>query len=380
MLDAVLDLVSTHWLVGSGLFVLAASCYLLFIISGPLEVVGGRLGRLLKLPEEVVASTFQAMATSGPEIVMAILAATPFIAGEAWQMLEMGEKASSGTLNMAFSAMANLLGIGAVAIVFMIRMGRVEPDGLVPARPSTVIGLGFYIPASGCLAAFIHDGLLTETEAWVLMIIGIFFILSQFIVPNLIGRIWPSAEERAADRGEEPIGDWEGAPPVPELRSAPRRWTKEMLFNGFVYAFLIFGVVVFVRESMGATFNMASTGLVSVGGILIMFTSYVSSFPEFMMAFRYTVADKKDALLGMLFGSNVIDLAFAGFRAMWLHETLPVYTTGPYPWLLPYYIWALPVIATLLLLGLITRSLKWKHAVPMVGFYVIYIISGFRVL
>lgn len=72
----------------SGLFVLSATCYLLFIISDPLEEVGNKLGKLLHLPEDVIASTFSALATSGPEIIMAILAATPFIANEVWSTLE----------------------------------------------------------------------------------------------------------------------------------------------------------------------------------------------------------------------------------------------------------------------------------------------------
>ncbi|MDM8518065.1 hypothetical protein QUF76_17855 [Desulfobacterales bacterium HSG16] len=374
-MDALINLITTHYVIVTGLFVLAASCYLLFIVSDPLEDVGGRIGRLLRLPEDVVASTFQALATSGPEIVMAILAATPFIAGEAWQMLETGEKACSGTLNMAFSAMDNLLGIGAVAIVFMIRTKKVDPDAHIPAKPSTVIGLLFYIVSSGLLAIFINDRILTETESWVLMGIGIAFILSQFIIPNLITKYFP--EEESMD--DENDDDSEEVA-IPSLRTAPIAWTKEFFINGFTYAFLVFALIIFVRESMGATFNMASTGLISVGGILIMFTSYVSSFPEFMMAFRYTMADKQNALLGMLFGSNVIDLAFAGFRAIWLHEPMSVYTTGPYPNLLPYYIWTLPAIAALLLLGFSTRTIKWKYAYPMVVFYLVYIISGFRLL
>lgn len=376
MWDVIFDLSSAHWIIGSGLFVLAASCYLLFITSDPLEEVGGRLGKLLKLPEDVIASTFQALATSGPEIVMAIIAATPFISNEVWQGLQLGEKACSGTLNMAFSAMDNLLGIGAVAIIFMIRMGKVDPNESIPAKPSTIIGLLFYIVASGLLAIFIEDSILTETESWILMVIGIIFVLSQFIIPNLITKFWPSEEET----DEEDDDDEDDEPPVPELTKEPARWSKELLMAGFQYAFLVFALVLFVRECMGATFDMATTGFVSVGGVLIMFTSYVSSFPEFMLAFRYTMADKKDELLGMLFGSNVIDLAFAGFRAMWLHEPMEVYTTGRFPELLPYYIWALPVIALLLLLGLKTKTLKWKYSYGLVVFYVIYIVSGFRLL
>jgi len=71
-----------------GLFVMGAACYLLFITSDPLEEVGGRIGKLLHLPEDVIASTFQALATSGPEIVMAVLAATAYIeASSSWASL-----------------------------------------------------------------------------------------------------------------------------------------------------------------------------------------------------------------------------------------------------------------------------------------------------
>ncbi len=111
-----------------------------------------------------------------------------------------------------------------------------------------------------------------------------------------------------------------------------------------------------------------------------MFTSYVSSFPEFMLTYRYAVAVKKSALLGMLFGSNVIDLAFAGFRSIWLNETMIVCTTGRFPQLLPVYIWSLPVIAILALIGLSTGTLRYKHAYPLVLFYLLYVVSGFILL
>ncbi len=355
-----------------GLFVLAATCYILFITSEPLEEVGGRLGKLLNLPEDVIASTFQALATSGPEIVMAILAATAFI-NSSWSILKEGEKACTGTLNMAFSAMDNLLGIGAVAIVFMIRMGKVKADEVIPAAHSTIIGLLFYILASGAFSVFVNDGTLTEQEAWVLMVIGIFFIISQFVVPGLIKKYWPSPEEEDEDEDED-------EEPTPRLLETPVAWSKDLVMNGFIYAFLVFALIVFVREAMGATFNMATASIFSVGGIVVMFTSYVSSFPEFMMSYRYAIADKKSELLGMLFGSNVIDLAFAGFRSMWLHESMDVYTTGRAPQLLPFYIWCLPVIAVFLLFTLFTGTLKWKHAYPLIAFYLVYIISGFILL
>jgi hypothetical protein len=99
-----------------------------------------------------------------------------------------------------------------------------------------------------------------------------------------------------------------------------------------------------------------------------------------MMTFHLARANKQNALLGMLFGSNVIDIAFAGFRAMWLHEPIEVNTTGFMPELLPYYIWALPVIAALSFLGLWSGKAKYKYAYPGVVLYLIYVVSGFILL
>ncbi|MFQ5628648.1 MAG: hypothetical protein ACE5I1_07805 [bacterium] len=352
-------------------FAMAACCYLLFIISDPLEELGGRIGKLLRLPEDVVASTFQALATSGPEIVLAILAATTFIA-HGWENLILDEKAASGTLNMAFSAMDNLLGIGAIAIIFMIRMKKVNPKETIPAKPSTIIGLAYYTLASGALAYFIWDARLTESEAWVLMGLGILFIISQFFLPASIERLWPTELGNNNNHNK----------PAP-LQAHPS-WSGELIKSGFLYAFLVYALVIFVMEALSATFDMAGVtkgmSIISLGGIILLFTSYVSSFPEFVMAYRYSVSDKRSALLGMLFGSNVIDLAFAGFRAIWRSEEMIVVTTGLYSELLPWYICALPVVALLFLFGLATKLMKWSHAYAMIAFYVLYIASGFILL
>ncbi len=363
------------WLIMSSAFILAAACYLLFITSDPLEKIGGRIGKLLNLPEDVIASTFQAMATSGPEIVMAIIAATPFIGAEVWSTLQLGEKACSGTLNMAFSAMDNLLGIGAVAMIFLIVSGKVDKEDKIPVSPTTIIGLIFYITASGWFSMSILDGVLTYNESWVLMIIGGLFILSQFFIPAILAARGSIIEGYV----DEPEDD-ESDDPVPSISQEPIVWGKDLFKSTMIYAFLVYALVIFVQQCMGATFNMALTGWFSVGGVLIMFTSYVSSFPEFMMAYRYVIANKKAALLGMLFGSNVIDLAFAGFRSLWLHEDMAVYTTGRFPQLLPVYIWLLPIVAILLLIGLKCQVLKWKHSYPLVAFYICYILSGFILL
>jgi Ca2+/Na+ antiporter len=125
---------------------------------------------------------------------------------------------------------------------------------------------------------------------------------------------------------------------------------------------------------------LGTLGIVSVGGILLLLTSYVSSFPEFFMTYRFCIAGKKDALLGMLFGSNVIDLAFSGWRAVRLGEGFVVETTGRYPQLLPYYVSALPVVAVLALFGLTTGKIKAKHAKIAVAFYLAYVVSGFFLL
>jgi len=353
------------WVLATSFFILAASCYVLYHLSDLLETVGVRLGKLLKLPEAVIASTLQAAATSGPEIVMAILAATAFIS-TGWGALELGEKASSGALNMAFSAMDNLIGIGCLGIIFMIRKGFIDSKEIIKLSTSTYIGLGFYVVASSFFYWAILDGVITIVEAWVLAGMAIWYVTTQVFLPYMMKAI----EE---DEGEEE----EEEEPLPTTAHA---YFKELFTNGFAYAFLVFALIIFVRECMGATFNIATLGIVSVGGVLLALTSYVSSFPEFMMTFRYAIANKKSALLGMLFGSNVIDLGFAGFRALWLGEDMRIYTTGAMPELLQYYILALPVLAILSLVFISIGAVRYKIAYPMMWFYGVYIVSGFVLL
>lgn len=357
------------FVIATSIFVLAACCYLLFRESETLEKVGARLGHLFHLPEAVIASTFQALATSGPEIVMAILAATAFVTS-GWEMLQIGEKASSGTLNMAFSAMDNLIGIGCLGIIFMIRRGAINPLEKIKLQPAAYVGLCLYVVASTAFYMFMRDATITPGEAWILMYIGIFYVALQFILPHI-----PALKPTMG--GEDDDDDDEPEAPLPTTAGG---YVSELFKNGFVYAFLVFALIVFVRECLGATFNVAALGIVSVGGILIMFTSYVSSFPEFMMSYRYAISDKKSALLGMLFGSNVIDLAFAGFRSLWTGKDMAVYTTGAMPQLLSNYIIALPILAVLSLITISSGMVRYKIAYPMMVFYIVYIVSGFILL
>jgi Ca2+/Na+ antiporter len=379
-----------------GLFVMAAACYLLFITSDPLEQVGGRLGRLLHLPEDVIASTFQALATSGPEIVMAILAATAYITAESqWDVLTTGERGCSGCLNMCFSAMDNLLGIGCVGMIFMMWKKYIKGDEVVVVAPSVTAGLIFYTISSACLCAFVQissfskvvEGreivahVMTVWQAWVLMGIGIAFVLSQFFLPTYLARrhakrVAAGLETEIPEDDDEEEEEEEEAP-IPQK---PLPWLRDLVTNGFIYAFLVYALVIFVRECLAATFDMATVGIVSVGGVLIMFTSYVSSFPEFMMTYRYAAANKKNALLGMLFGSNVIDLAFAGFRAIKLGEPMEIYTMGKMQHLFPVYLWCLPLLAVVTLIALSKGWFKYKHAYVLVVLYLTYIISGFILL
>ena len=357
-----------------GLFVLAASCYVIFILSGPLKKVGGRIGKLLHLPEDVIASTFQALATSGPEIVMAILAATPFITYETWKALELGEKAGSGTLNIVFSAMSNLLGIGAVAIIIMIKKGMVNKHEIIKVTSSVKISLIFYVLSSTLLFIFVMNKELDVIESWILMIIGRVYVFSQFCIHGIIKKFNNKTDINSEKNREEDIGAENSKYIVPPTAGA---WVKDFSYNSFIYSFLIFVLIIFVREAMGASFRMAIVSIFSLGGVIIMFTSYISSFPEFMLTYRYVIANKKSALLGMLFGSNVIDLAFSGFRAIWIGSPMQIYSTGPYGNLLIFYILVIPVIAILALIGLCMRKIKFKIAYPLVIFYVLYIISGF---
>lgn len=362
---------SPWFVISTSIFVLAACCYLLFRESETLEEVGTRLGKLFHLPEAVIASTFQALATSGPEIVMAILAATAFVTS-GWEMLELGEKASSGTLNMAFSAMDNLIGIGCLGIIFMIRRGSINPLEKIKLQPAAMVGLCLYVVASFAFYFFMRDAIISEREGWILMYIGIYYVSLQFILPHIKALKSTIGEDEDDDEDDDDEEE-----PLPTTAGG---YISEIFKNGFAYAFLVFALIVFVRECLGATFNVATLGIVSVGGILIMFTSYVSSFPEFMMSYRYAIADKKSALLGMLFGSNVIDLSFAGFRSIWTGEDMAVYTTGAMPQLLEYYIFALPVLAFLSMIFIASGMIRYRVAYPMMAFYIVYIVSGFILL
>lgn len=347
------------------IFTLCAVCYQLSILSNPLDEIGSKLGDLLKLPDEVIASTFQALATSGPEILMAVIAATPFITNKIWNSLQLSEKACSGTLNMVFSSMDNLLGIGSIAIIAMLFTKQVKANESIPKNISTIIGLLFYIVASSIFSIFIHDSVITFTEGWIMMGIGVAFILSQFVIPKFV-------QSKSEEETKSVV--------IEDSTTTKTFWLKSFTINAFKYAFLIFGLIMFVQAAMTATFNMALASIFSVGGILLMFTSFVSSFPEFMLALHYVKVNKKNALLTMLFGSNVIDLAFSGFRPIWLHTSMNVITTGTHPELLNWYIGALPAVAVIVLIGLLFNKLKWKHAYLMASFYLTYIISGFILL
>jgi Ca2+/Na+ antiporter len=266
--------------------------------------------------------------------------------------------------------MDNLLGIGCVAICYMIYKGQVKANDVVPIKVGTVMGLFFYMISSFLLAIFISDGTLTYKESWILAWIAIIFIFSQLFswiyTPYLSGLLKLEIDEDEDDN-------------ITTLEPGDS-YIMTLIHQIGIYCILIFGLVVFVRLCMGATFNLATLGIVSVGGILLALTSYVSSFPEFMIAFRYVVSNKKDAILALLFGSNVIDLGFAGFRSIWLHQDMQVYTTGKMPQLLSLYIWALPSVALCLLFAFLTKKFKWGHAQYLVLFYCFYIISGFILL
>lgn len=331
------------------LFVLSACCYILYILSEPLEEIGGKIGKLLNLPEAVVSSTFQALATSGPEILISVIAATAYITSS-WGGLEFGEKACSGLLNTSFSGMDNFVAIGCFGIILMLYMGFIKGSEIIRIDNSAFKSLLFFIMSSVLFCIFIYDGVMSVVESWVLFAIVPIYIIGQFFV-------------KSDQKFKKTKGRFKG-----------------LVFNGYLYICIVFAVILFVKESLRATFDIGSLGYVSIGGILLALTSYVSSFPEFMLTLRFAVKNKKNAMLGMLFGSNVIDLGFSGFRPMWTGEAMKVYTTGQMPELLFGYLVCLPVIAILTFIGLKFELIKYNIAYPMSVFYVIYVVSGLILL
>jgi len=331
------------------LFVLSACCYILFLLSDPLEEIGGNIGKSLKLPEAVIASTFQALATSGPEILISVITATAFIT-TSWSGLGIGEKACSGLLNMSFSAMDNLVGIGCVGLLIMIYKGYVDKHETIIVGNNVIKGLLLYIIASTLLCIFIYDDVMSVVESWILLGVMVSYIVSQFFTNT------PKCNEKINNR------------------------FGQLVQNGFLYSFIVFALILFVKECLKVTFDLSSLGIVSIGGVLLAITSYVSSFPEFMLTCRYALKDKKDAMLGMLFGSNIIDLGFSGFRPIWTNESMEVYTTGKNPELLFGYLVCLPIIAILTFIGLKYRWIKYSIAYPMSVFYIVYVLSGLVLL
>lgn len=324
------------------LFGLASMCYLLTLIGKPLEQYGVKLGNLLQVPEPVIASTFAALATSGPEIVMAIQSI----------LFSEDSKACSGLLNMSFSAMDNLIGIGCLGMIYLVWKGGVDYNEIVEVSRSTQISLLFYVISSSCLSLFItFDFEISVIQSWILMIIGILFIIFQFIV----------AKESDKNSNNDTF----------------RNIFSITFFKTILlYSFCIYGLWIVVRECLDATFLMASAGIVSIAGVLIMFTSYISSFPEFAMAYQFAKSNKKDSMLAMLFGSNVVDLAFAGFRCIWTGKSMKIIASS----LLPIYIWLLPVTSISIYLSVRANKMKYKHAYFLMGGYVVYIFSGFVLL
>jgi len=335
--------------ISMALFTLVSMCYLLSLIGDPLEKYGVRLGNLLRVPEAVIASTFAALATSGPEIIMAI------------QAIRFSEdsKACSGLLNMSFSAMDNLVGIGCLGMIYLLWINKAEKEEVIKLSNTSQVSLIFYIISSFCLSIFITlDYRISVIESWILMIIGIIFIISQFFLPGLINKDNSVTDEK----------DY--------LPDTTISYSIDILKNLVLYACCILGLWIFVRECLESTFTIASTGIVSIAGVLIMFTSYVSSFPEFMLTYQYAKSGKKDIMLAMLFGSNVIDLAFSGFKPIWTGKSMKIIAGS----LLPLYIWLLPITAIVLLLSINRGKLKYKHTYFMMVGYLIYIVSGFVLL
>lgn len=338
------------------LFLFAASCYILYLIAEPLEKTGAMLGKLFHIPEGIVAATFCALATSGPEIMMAIKSAS----------YDSDAKACSGALNMGFSAMDNLIGIGCMGMFLMVYLGYSSKETILKVSRSVLGGLLFYIVSASCFAMFLLDFEISKTEAWILAIIGIVFIVSQLFLPVIYDKLDNNADIVIEEDDIE----------LKEIPKTTRKYITTFIINISRYVFCVYALWVFVDKCLYGTFLLSNLGFVSIAGVLVMFTSYVSSFPEFMMAYKYASKGKENALLSMLFGSNVIDLAFSGLKPIMTGKPMAIVASN----YLPLYIGALPLTAIILFVALLKDKLKYKHAYIMAIFYVLYIVTGFILL
>jgi len=146
--------------------------------------------------------------------------------------------------------MDNLLGIGCLGIIFMIRRGTVKKNEAIVVTPSVKVSLVFYILASTCLCLFIRDSLIVPWEAWLLMSIGISFVVSQFFIPKWMGKL---AEQKGI---ADETGDSDADDDIPMPTTLGGR-LKDFAGEGFLYLLLVFALIVMVRECLGATFNTA---------------------------------------------------------------------------------------------------------------------------
>ncbi|MCP3685221.1 MAG: hypothetical protein GY861_21360 [bacterium] len=345
------------------LFVMAAACYVMSQLADSQDSLGMRLGRLLGLPNVIVASVFQSLSTSMPEIAMAIIASGSFIAS-GWNTLEIGEKGSSGALNMIFSSADNAFGIGSIAVLLMIYKGFVRSEETVRVKKSVLISLFHYLITVIVFSVFITLGSdLSVSESWVMMILGLSFIPLQIFLIKYYKE--ENSEEYDA---------------IEVSKAFSKSWFFDFTKTVAFFSFVVFGMFVLVEKCLGATFSMASVSFFSVGGILLLFTSYVSSFPEFVLAYRYANRGRKDELLAMLFASNAFDLAFSGFRAIRTGVAMPIYTTGIANFLLPYYIYILPMGSFALLYCLYNKKIKFGHFRYIFIAYLTYVFSGWILL
>jgi len=196
----------------------------------------------------------------------------------------------------------------------------------------------------------IWDGIMTPVEAYMLASIAAFYLL--FLI--FAHRLFEDGEE---NKEETPF--------------------KFMGFLGTIamYSILIWGSVEMIKIVLGSTFGMAQIGVASVGAVLLALTSYVSSFPELGMTYVMARKGNVKDILGMLFGSNVIDLGFSGLRPIVQNTEMAIFTTGT-PGLLQWYIAALPATAVIISLIVWKGKLKYWMAIPGGCFYLAYILGG----
>jgi len=73
-----------------------------------------------------------------------------------------------------------------ITMKFLADKYGIDEDDIIEVKPSVKISLIFYVLSSTLLFIFVMNKELDVIESWILMIIGIVYVFSQFFIPGII--------------------------------------------------------------------------------------------------------------------------------------------------------------------------------------------------